>query len=145
MDPHLLFVYGTLRRGGPWHDVLHGTALPLGAARTRDRYALFRVGGLPMASEAHCLHQVVGEVYAVGDRGLALVDQLEQHPHWYRRAQVPVLVELFASLEDLHPTLRELRAWCYFIRPEHLPVDAVLCPGGEYLAPARVENQPAGA
>lgn len=67
----LLFVYGSLRRGGSNHRELRGAAF-LGLARTRASYALVRIDEYPalvVGSES-----VAGELYAVDG---ALLDELD--------------------------------------------------------------------
>jgi gamma-glutamylcyclotransferase (GGCT)/AIG2-like uncharacterized protein YtfP len=87
----LLFVYGTLRRGGANHALL-AHARFLGPATTVDRYALF-VDGIPFLAPAPAVHRVRGEVFAVDADTLAAVDRLEGHPVWYERRPVAVVLD----------------------------------------------------
>ena len=89
--PTLLFVYGTLRQGGPNHALL-ADARFLGAATTAERYALF-VDGIPFLAPAPAVHRVRGEVYAVDAATLAEIDRLEGHPRWYERRAVTVVLD----------------------------------------------------
>lgn len=98
----LLFVYGTLRRGGSNHHLLQD-ALFLGLARTIAAYALY-LGDYPYVAKSPPVSPIVGEVYAVDARTLALVDNLEEHPDWYRREPVQ------ARLDNGG----QLTAWLYF-------------------------------
>ena len=78
----LIFVYGSLRRGGRWHHVL-GNSPFAGRARTRREWSIVPVGpypGLVPGSES-----VEGELFLVSAEVLAAVDRLEEHPHLYRR------------------------------------------------------------
>ena len=90
----LLFVYGTLRRGGPNHALL-GRAALVGPATTVDRHALF-VDDIPFLAPAPAVHRVRGEVYAVDAATLAEIDRLEGHPHWYERRPVRVVLDAAA-------------------------------------------------
>jgi gamma-glutamylaminecyclotransferase len=91
----LLFVYGTLRRGGPNHPLL-AAARFVDAARTAERYALF-VDGIPFLAPAPAVHHVRGEVYAVSAETLAEIDRLEGHPRWYERRPVAVVLDRAAK------------------------------------------------
>ena len=87
----LLFVYGTLRRGGPNHPLL-AAARFVDAAATAERYALF-VDGIPFLASVPAVHHVRGEVYAVSAETLAEIDRLEGHPGWYERRPVAVVLD----------------------------------------------------
>jgi gamma-glutamylaminecyclotransferase len=91
----LLFVYGTLRRGGPNHALLAG-ARPLGAATTVERHALF-VEDFPYLAPTPAVHRVRGEVYGVDAATLAAIDRLEGHPTWYERRPVAVVLDAVAK------------------------------------------------
>ena len=91
----LLFVYGTLRRGGPNHPLLAGARL-VGAATTVERHALF-VDDIPYLAPVPAVHRVRGEVYAVDAATLAEVDRLEGHPGWYERRAVRVVLDAAAK------------------------------------------------
>jgi gamma-glutamylcyclotransferase (GGCT)/AIG2-like uncharacterized protein YtfP len=87
----LLFVYGTLRQGGPNHPLL-AAARFVDAARTAERYALF-VDGIPFLAPVPAVHHVRGEVYAVSAETLAEIDRLEGHPRWYERRPIQVVLD----------------------------------------------------
>jgi gamma-glutamylaminecyclotransferase len=91
----LLFVYGTLRRGGPNHALLAASRL-VGVATTVERYALF-VDDFPYLAPAPAVHRVRGEVYAVDAATLAAIDRLEGHPTWYERRPVAVVLDAAAK------------------------------------------------
>jgi gamma-glutamylaminecyclotransferase len=91
----LLFVYGTLRRGGPNHALLAGARL-VGAATTVERHALF-VEEFPYLAPGPAVHHVRGEVYAVDAPTLAAIDRLEGHPTWYERRPVTVVLDAVAK------------------------------------------------
>lgn len=83
---HLVFVYGTLRRGEPNHRLL-ARARFLSAAVTLPGFALVDLGLYP-AMIAGGASAVVGEVYAVDARTLARLDILEDHPRYYQRQPI---------------------------------------------------------
>lgn len=91
MAETFLFVYGTLRRGGPNHALLAATRF-VGAATTAGRHALF-VDGIPYLAAAPEVHHVRGEVYAVDATTLAEIDRLERHPTWYERRAICVVLD----------------------------------------------------
>jgi len=112
--PHLVFVYGTLKRGEPNHHVLSdtetGEAVHVDGGRTVIKYPLV-IGSrynIPfLLDQPHMGHNVIGEVYAIDDRKLAALDELEAHPQFYRR-----------RLEDvrLQSTDNEtISAWMYVL------------------------------
>ena len=73
----LIFVYGTLKRGGRNHHYMAGQQFR-GEARTSPGYTLFSLGDYPgMVRSADATNQVDGEVWAVDSAGLARLDELE--------------------------------------------------------------------
>jgi len=122
---HLVFVYGTLRRGLPNHHLL-AQARCLGPAQTRDRYALY-LDSYPKVVPHEAVAAIQGEVYLIDSYTLALLDDLEDHPFQYRRQQIPVI------LEDGD----EILAWIYF----HPEPGGLLVPDGDLLAWLREERE----
>ena len=94
----LLFVYGTLKRGGSNQHWLEG-ACWRGRARLA-RHNLHSLGDYPMAVPGRGV--VHGEVYAVDDAVLERLDRLEDVPNEYQRR--------ICGLEDGR------QAWVYFGR-----------------------------
>ena len=106
----LLFVYGSLKQGFANEHVNGGRRVD-GSYRTEERYGLYLLG----PGEVPCLvappgtgHQVVGELYEVGDADLRRMARLERigEPNGYER--VEIAVERF----DTAPVAR-LRALAY--------------------------------
>jgi len=88
---HLIFVYGTLKRGGSNHGFLIGQTF-LGDARTMPGYQLYRLNGYPgmIASPADAGH-VTGEVWSIDAATLNQLDELEGVAEGlYRREPVPL-------------------------------------------------------
>jgi len=83
-DVMILFVYGTLMRGGVRHHLLAGQRF-LSEARTCPRYALFDLGAYPglvhSESEGRAIH---GELYAIDTRLLARLNRIEGAPSLFR-------------------------------------------------------------
>jgi len=97
---HLIFVYGTLRKGGKANYFLKG-ARWVGSAKIHG--ALYKIDWYPGVIRAEKLTKehpaatwVLGDVYEVGDVLLAKLDDYEgctpQHnkPHEYQRVQTQV-------------------------------------------------------
>jgi gamma-glutamylaminecyclotransferase len=79
MQMHVL-VFGTLKSGFPLHDRGLCAAQSLGDYRTRKRYPLVVAGrwfAPMMFNEPGVGHNVVGEVYQVGDDDLSRLDCIE--------------------------------------------------------------------
>jgi len=108
---HLVFVYGTLKRGEKNHHWLEGASWQ-GEAELNG-VVLHDLGPFPMAVVGE--GTAIGELYAVDGGGLARLDALEGYPRLYVRQVL--------RLRDSR------RAWVYLGRPRqvrHAPV----VPGG---------------
>jgi gamma-glutamylcyclotransferase (GGCT)/AIG2-like uncharacterized protein YtfP len=87
-DPFLLFVYGTLMRGGRYHRVLQGQCF-VGPARTLPRYALLDLGAYPgLVSLPEGGRAFAGEVYEVAAGLLPRLDAVEGAPNLFRLGRV---------------------------------------------------------
>jgi gamma-glutamylcyclotransferase (GGCT)/AIG2-like uncharacterized protein YtfP len=100
---HLIFVYGTLRKGQGNHRYFLNRSKFLGMAKTKKRYVLYG-HGIPILSRTGAVSQVTGEVYSIDTATLERLDELEGHPDMYKREQAEVV------LQDG----TELTAWIYF-------------------------------
>lgn len=73
----LVFVYGTLKRGGSNHHYLRGQSF-VGEARTVPGFRLYVVADYPgMVPDAADTDGVAGEVWAVDPAALVRLDELE--------------------------------------------------------------------
>lgn len=81
-----LFVYGTLMRGEHHHDLIAGAEF-LGEATTLPAYELVLVDYFPALLQGGST-AVHGELYRVDAETLARLDELEEVPHYYVRAQI---------------------------------------------------------
>lgn len=115
-----LFIYGTLLPGESNHPLL-AAARPLGPAWTPPEYELLDLDGFP-ALVAGGRSRVAGELFAVDARTLAAVDELEDHPRYYRRTWI--------ALE------RGRRAFAYLL-PRSLAAGWPRIPGGDWRAHTR--------
>jgi gamma-glutamylaminecyclotransferase len=103
---HLVFVYGTLRQSRGNHQLLVGAHF-YGIGNTKQKYAMYLVGGFPYVISTEQRYPIVGELYAVDDEILKKLDRLEGHPIYYARTEVVVIVETV-----------EYSAWMYFRDPK---------------------------
>ncbi len=108
-----VFVYGTLLAGESNHALL-ATARFIAADRTAPTFTLHDLGSFPglVASGAH---SILGEVYDVDAPTLVALDHLEDHPRFYRRAEL----ELAGGLT----------AWTYLLTSEQVVGCAVIGSG----------------
>ena len=88
----LVFVYGTLKRGGSNHHYLANQKF-LGEARTAPGFRLYELGGYPgMVAQSADQNGVTGEVWSVDTVALKNLDELEGLSEGlYRREPVPLL------------------------------------------------------
>jgi len=101
-----LFVYGTLRRRAPMHDLLVPGARCLGVARARGR--LYDLGAFPAFVPSKSARDVVhGELFEIiaddPERHLEAIDRYEGRA--FRREEIPVELD---GAEPLRAT-----AWAY--------------------------------
>ncbi len=91
----ILFVYGTLMRGGVRHRVLANQRF-LGEARTRKQYALFDLRAYPglvhSPSEGQAIH---GELFEIDTGLIPELDRIEGAPSLYRLE--PILIEGYSG------------------------------------------------
>jgi gamma-glutamylaminecyclotransferase len=79
----LIFVYGTLLHGEKNHELLDGATFR-GEATTLPCFQLYDMGWHPALVRGGPI-AVRGELYSVSSRVLARLDELEEHPKWFRR------------------------------------------------------------
>jgi gamma-glutamylaminecyclotransferase len=92
--PHLVFVYGTLKRGFPNHATMDGATF-VALAQTVERYPMIVQGqhySPVMMPEPGQGHRIVGELWEVDDAKLEILDRLESThlPTGYLREQIAV-------------------------------------------------------
>ncbi len=90
METHLVFVYGTLKRGCRNHAWLRGQ-IWLGEGVTEPCFAMFDAGGYPaMVRSSERPYAVRGEIWQVDHEGLADLDRLEANGSLFQREVIPV-------------------------------------------------------
>ncbi|MCE0494040.1 gamma-glutamylcyclotransferase family protein [Vibrio salinus] len=85
MQLHLVFVYGSLRKGEPNHVYLDSCQF-IGDFSTQPQFAMYDLGTYPAIVEGH--FSVRGEVYQLDDDQLHRLDELEGVPVEYRRETI---------------------------------------------------------
>lgn len=115
---HLVFVYGTLKKGFPNHNNYMGSAKRLGKYQTIEKYPLILCGAryVPcMINSPGKGHHVEGELYEVDDECLNRIDALEgiQDSDGYRRTVIRV-----SSSELKSQDIRE--ALAYLMPPDQV-------------------------
>uniref|UniRef100_A0A0P6IZ00 Gamma-glutamylaminecyclotransferase n=2 Tax=Heterocephalus glaber TaxID=10181 RepID=A0A0P6IZ00_HETGA len=95
----LVFVYGTLKRGQPNHEVLldsaNGSAAFRGRGHTAEPYPLVIAGEHNIPWLLHLPgrgHRVAGEIYTVDEQMLHFLDNFEGCPDMYQRTALQVAV-----------------------------------------------------
>jgi gamma-glutamylcyclotransferase (GGCT)/AIG2-like uncharacterized protein YtfP len=116
-DGCLLFAYGTLQRGGEYHQLMRNCAATcVGEARLLTPYPLVIHRYPCLLDLAGQGFRVEGELYRIPrSADWAALDRLEDHPHEYRR-----------RVEAAEIGGQSVHAWTYFyirgdIHPDSLP------------------------
>jgi gamma-glutamylaminecyclotransferase len=116
---HLVFVYGTLKRGFPNYPAYMQSAQFVGTCRTAEKYPLVLSGD----RHVPCLldtpgkgSEVSGELYRVDEAGLQHLDDLEAvgRPGGYLRRAIEVFM-------DGKTGSRRQKALAYLMKPENVP------------------------
>jgi gamma-glutamylcyclotransferase (GGCT)/AIG2-like uncharacterized protein YtfP len=102
MSKTLVAVYGTLKRGQSNHGLLSDSQF-VSLGETLPNYSLLEMGGYPGAIYGQ--QKLVVEVFSVSPEVLARLDQLEGHPSYYERKEIPITL----------PSGEIIKAWMYTI------------------------------
>ncbi|XP_072030138.1 putative gamma-glutamylcyclotransferase CG2811 isoform X1 [Amphiura filiformis] len=136
MTSHLVFVYGTLKRGQPNHEKMtnpdNGQATFIGEARTVEKWPLVIATkfNIPFMLDKPGLgHRVQGEVYSINNTMLEALDKLERHPKVHTRNKIDIEMNPTSRSEDEKTSLDstvpdeasigcgEIQScWCYTYR-----------------------------
>ncbi len=111
-DSFLLFVYGTLMRGGVRHQLLVDQRF-VGQARTLPHYALYDLGAYPgMVRHAGDGAAVSGELYEVDVSRIPQLDAEEGAPNLFRREPVNLEGSDQPAFAYLYQRSVEEKAFC---------------------------------
>ena len=130
MEKHLVFVYGTLRRGGvrAMPDIFPGSKFVGGASVSGSLYDFGEYPGLQLCETDS---KVMGEVYEVCEDVLKRLDEIEA-PAFYFRRQIEI------SLGD-----RRVQCWVYEPDLELYP-ERVLITSGDWIEHAGTKTERPG-
>ncbi len=101
MSRHLVFVYGTLKRGQRNASFLR-QAEYLGRHKTEPQFWMYQFEDYPAVCE-NGRYAIHGEIYRVSDEQMQMLDDLEWYPHFYQRIEI---------------VTRHGEAWMYIVRAE---------------------------
>ena len=120
-----VFVYGTLKKGGGNNAFLQNSKY-LGTGWSHDKYRLFTDGSLPYVDKVEN-NYIKGEVYEVDEWTFMCLDNLEGHPHFYKREEV--WIEVPVNEDDM----KDYLCWMYFINEHPYSNNKlVILPEGEW-------------
>lgn len=84
--------YGTLKKGYNNYNLYLTSSSYIGSGTTQDMYPLI-IKDLPYLIEnIGNGHQVEVDVFKISKPVLERIDEFEVHPTWYRRKQIPILL-----------------------------------------------------
>jgi len=119
-NENFVMVYGTLKQGFHNHEIIsydydtHSKNKGydyLGKVNTIDRFKMYDMGSFPAIAFDPNGKIVAGELYAVDDKTLELIDMLEGYPDHYERKEVMLDVGV--------------EAWVYFYNPDNVTEDMI--------------------
>lgn len=113
---HIVFVYGTLKKGFPNFKRYMASAAFLGRYRTVKKYPLVLFGSRYVPGMLDCPdrgHHIEGELFEVNDECLDRIDLLEgiHEPDGYRRRTISV-----TSMDGVEPL--QTPAYVYLLDPQ---------------------------
>jgi len=128
MNKHLVFVYGSLRRGGAGAMAIRfPSASFVGAASVSGR--LFDLGAYPGLQVDESSARVLGEVYEVDDETLKKLDEFEAASDYLRR---PVAIYLGSK--------RSI-GWTYEPNPEFYSLRKLIS-SGDWIEYGKLKTDP---
>lgn len=87
-----LAAYGTLKKGYNNYNLHLTNSKYIGSGTTQEMYPLI-IRDMPcLIEEIGIGHQVEVDVFKISKLVLEKIDEFEVHPTWYRRKQVPILL-----------------------------------------------------
>jgi len=88
-----VFVYGTLKRGFGNNYFLSNSEF-ISTGFTIEKFVMFNVGfpivTYPTNKTDKFKGNITGELYEISDKDIIEIDDLEGHPHWYKRIKTKI-------------------------------------------------------
>jgi gamma-glutamylcyclotransferase (GGCT)/AIG2-like uncharacterized protein YtfP len=106
-NKHLIFVYGTLKRGWGNNIILHDQRFIQECHTFESKYEMYSLGGFPGVVRGN--KRIYGELWEVDDAALKRCDTLEGHPDFYQR-------ELIRVYSEENSWTDALEAWIYIYK-----------------------------
>lgn len=94
MNKHIVFVYGTLKKGFPNNRLLNKSKLLTEACYPGNMYDIVYFPGVKFYDSEKNLGDIHGELWEVDDDTLVRLDELEGVPHLYTRIVIDSLDDL---------------------------------------------------
>ncbi|XP_063977204.1 putative gamma-glutamylcyclotransferase CG2811 isoform X2 [Diachasmimorpha longicaudata] len=117
-----VFVYGTLKRGQPNHELLssssNGYAKFIGIGKTLHKYPLVIASkyNIPfLLKHPGVGHQILGELYDVDSKMMDKLDELEEHPSFYVRTEEDIIMARDKKDVNIEQIGCVTKAWTYFL------------------------------
>ena len=93
LQDNVIGVYGTLKKNYSNYNHYLRSSKFVGKGHTKDKYPLIQEGLPYMVNKKGIGHNVEIDVFKISDATFTAIDQLEGHPQWYKREQIPVMVK----------------------------------------------------
>jgi gamma-glutamylcyclotransferase (GGCT)/AIG2-like uncharacterized protein YtfP len=126
VSKHLVFVYGSLRRGNP-HPMSVRFPESKFVAAAKARGTLYDLGAYPGMQATQSISFVTGEVYEVDDATLHEMDEFETSSH-YLRKQIEIF---FAAARKT--------GWVYEPDPKHFDFETPIS-SGDWIEYSRAKS-----
>lgn len=82
--------YGTLKKGYNNYELHLTNSTYIGSGTTQDKYPLI-IKDMPyLIEEVGAGHQIEVDIFTIDQQVLERLDELEDHPNWYRRKEIPI-------------------------------------------------------
>lgn len=126
MSKHLVFVYGSLRRGNP-HPMSVRFPESKFIAEAKTRGSLYDLGDYPGMQTRESVSLVTGEVYEVDDATLDEMDEFETSSHYLRKQ-----IEIFTGAD-------QKTGWVYEPDPKHYDFETLIS-SGDWIEYSRAKS-----